>query len=247
MGKMHDTYGLMRRTHRAGQLGLEVLIAFFTIAVAGCATPRPSPKPESKPILLEAKVVNTFGDSVMSENRRADPTLALGAIPGDIRGGPRRTLQFVHMSGTPTIAINADALSAKVQEELSRETDEFLISGLSVEPADTRFARISVALMKKGSPTYGMATGFINADSYDPMTLVYFDRPCRVTGTTFGDNGAPSPITYDADVKKAGLTWLVAIQQESGGEIVLVANASSPKMFVAAPADNLKEGRFQLR
>jgi hypothetical protein len=230
----------------AGRLRLEALIASFTIVVAGCATPGTSPNPESKPILLEAKVVNTFGDSVMSENRRADPTLALGAVPGDIRGGPRRTLQFVHID-TPMIAINADALSAKVQDELSRETDEFLISGLSVEPADTRFARISVALMKKGSPTYGMATGFINADSYDPMTLVYFDRPCRVTGVISGDNGGPSPITYDADVKKAGLTWLVAIQQESGGAIVLVANAAAPKMFVAAPADNLKDGRFQLK
>jgi hypothetical protein len=244
---MQDAHKPMRRSHGAGHLGLEALLASFTLVVAGCATPGNSPNSESDPILLEARVVNTFGDSVTSENRRADPTLALGAIPGDLRGGPSRTLQFVHMADTPMIAINAEALSAKMQKELSRETDDFLISGLNVEPADTRFARISTILMKKGSPAYGMAAGFINAYSYDPMTLFYFDRPCRVTGMTSGDHGAPSPITYDAEVKKAGLTWLVAIQQESGGTIVLVANESTPKMFVAAPADNLKDGRFQLK
>ena len=145
------------------------------------------------------------------------------------------------------IAINADALSAKLRAESSRETDEFLIAGLSVEPANTRFARISAGFMKKGAPASGMAAGFINAYSYDPMTLFYFDRPCHVTGTISGDPGAQWPITYDADVKKAGLTWLVSIQQQSGGAIVLVANGSTPKMFVAAPADNLQDGRFQLR
>jgi hypothetical protein len=92
-----------------------------------------------------------------------------------------------------------------------------------------------------------MVAGFADAYSYDPMILFYFDRPCRVTGMTYGDHGAPSPITYDVNVKRAGLTWLVAIPQESGGTIVLVANESTPKMFVAAPADNLKDGRFQLK
>lgn len=244
---MYDARKRRRRTHGAGHLCLQALIASCTFIVAGCATPGRSPNPATARILLEARVVNTFGDSVASENRHADPTLALGAIPGDIRGGPSRTLQFVHMSDSPVIAINAEALSVKMRTELSRETDEFLISGLSVEPADTRFARVSVGLMKKGAPAYGMAAGFINANSYDPMTLFYFDRPCRVTGMTSGDHEGPSPITYDADVKRAGLTWLVAIPQESGGAIVLVANESTPKMFVAAPAENLKDGRFQLR
>jgi hypothetical protein len=244
---MHNAHKPMRRSHRAGHLRLAALLASFTLVMAGCATPGSSPNSESDPILLEARVVNTFGDSVTSENRRADPTVALGAIPGDLRGGPRRTLQFVHMADTPMIAINADALSAKMQKELSRETDDFLISGLSVQPADTRFARISTILMKKGSPAYGTAAGFVNAYSYDPMTLFYFDRPCRVTGMTSDDHGAASPTTYDVDVKRAGLTWLVAIPQESGGALVLVANESTPKMIVAAPADNLKDGRFQLK
>lgn len=244
---MRDVHESKRRAHCAGDLRLKALIVSFTFVVAGCATPGHSPDSKGDPMLLEARVVNTFGDSVMSEYAHADPTLALGAIPGAIRGGASRTLQFVHLADTPKIAINAGALSAEMQKVVSRETDEFLISGLSVEPADTRFARISVGLMKKGSPVYGMAAGFINAYSYDPMTLFYFDRPCRVTGITSGDNGAPSLITYDADVKKAGLTWLVAIQQESGGEIVLVANDSTPKMFVAAPAANLRDGRFQLK
>jgi len=244
---MHYALKIMRRAPGAAQLRLGALIASFSIAVAGCATHRSLPNATIAPIFLEAKVVNTFGNSVMSENRQADPTVALGAIPGDIRGDATRTLQFIHMADRPMIAINADALSAKTRSDLSRETDEFLISGLSVEPADTRFARISARLMKKGSPAANMAAGFINADSYDPMMLFYFDRPCRVTGVISGENGGPSLITYDADVKKAGLTWLVAIPQESGGAIMLVANKASSKMFVAAPADNLKDGRFQLK
>jgi hypothetical protein len=245
---MHDAYKPMRRARCAGHLRLKPLIAsFIFVVMAGCATPGSSPNSESDRMFLEARVVNTFGDSVMSENRRSDPTVALGAIPGDIRGVPSRTVEFVHMTDTPRIAIDVYALSAEIRTELSRETDEFLISGLSVEPAETRFARISVSFLKKGSPVYGMAAGFINAYSYDPMTLFYFDRPCHVTGMISGDPGAPSPITYDVDVKKAGLTWLVAIQQEGGGAIVLVANESTPKMFVAAPADNLQDGRFRLK
>jgi hypothetical protein len=103
----------------------------------------------------------------MSENRYADPTLALGAIPGDIRESPGPTLQFVHLRDAPMIALNVNALSTRMRKVLSRETDDFLISGLGVQPSDTRFARNSVGFMKKGSPAYGMAAGFINAYSYD--------------------------------------------------------------------------------
>jgi len=198
---------------------------------------------------LEARVVDTLGDSTLPALGRVDPTFALGAVPGDIRGAPRRTLQFIHLNDRPmaTMAtIDTAALSARIRDGLSRETDDLLISGVSVQPADTRFARVSVGFLKQGSPAKGMFVGFVDAYSYDPMSLFYFDRPCHVTGMTAGDRGTPSPITYDADVKKAGFTWLVAIEQQSGGEIVVVANASTPKMVVAAPTDNLKDGRFQL-
>jgi len=97
MGKIHDAHKPMEGAHGAGRLWLQALIASFAFVVAGCATPGSSPNSKSDPMLIEARVVNTFGDSVMSENRYADPTLALGAIPGDIRGSAGPTLQFVHL------------------------------------------------------------------------------------------------------------------------------------------------------
>jgi hypothetical protein len=245
---MSNTFRPMRRPPGAVQLGLRVLlVAPYIFVVAGCATAGSSSSSRNDLLIIEARLLNTDGDSVRSEWRNTDPTLALGAIPGDIRGSPNRTLQFVHLIETAVVAINTEEFSAEMQREMSRETDDLLISGLSVEPSDTRFARISVVLMRKGSPVAGMAVGFIDADSHEPMTLFYFDRPCRVSGTLPGDPGMPSPVTYDVEVKKAGLTWLAAIPQESGGAIELVARESTSKMVVAAPVNNLKNGRFQLK
>lgn len=224
-----------------------LLIASLAFAVAGCATADSSPTSKSDSVIVEARLLDTFGNPVTSERTNTDPTLALGAIPGDIRGTPNQTLQYVHLLETSVVAIDAGEFGAKMRGNMAHETDDFLISGLSVEPSDTRFARITAIFLRKGSPAYGMAVGFINAYSYEPMTLFYFDRACHVSGTIPGEPGMPSPVTYDVNVKKAGLTWIATIPQESGGAIELVANESTPKMVVAAPIGNLKDGRFQLK
>ena len=246
--KLHHANRPIRGPRGACHLGLKVLlIASFALVFAGCVTVARPPNANNSAMLVEARLLDTFGNSVTSERTNTDPTLALGAIPGDIRGSPNQTLQLVHLIETSVLAINTDEFSDKMRREMSRETDDFLISGLSVEPSETLFARVSVTFLRKGSPAYGMVVGFINANSYAPMTLFYFDRPCRMSGTISDDSGAASQITYDVDVKRAGLTWLVAIPQQGGGAIQLVASESMPKMIVAAPVDNLENGRFQLK
>ena len=225
---------------------IAALIGLFTSLAVGCATPRSSPNAATDSIFLEARVLNALGDSVLVDYGHADPTVALGAIPGAIRGGPSRTLQFIHLTDAPRIVINAKALRVEALKESSVDTDDSLIGGLNIDPPDTRFARVSTTFMKRGAPANGMAVGIIDPVLMNPLTLFYFDRPCRISGVVT-ERGVASPITYDAHVEKSGLTWLVATRQVNGERIVRVADEPIRKMFVAAPAENLKDGQFQIR
>lgn len=243
----------MRKKRSSGQwpiwshhLAITMMAASFIALEVGCSTPRQAKNGGFDSIVVQARLVDVLGYPVSVSAQYADAALGLGAIAGAVTGSPGRTLQYAAFTDMPTIEINASALKAALIEQTAAETKKSMDSGLRIEPADTRFARISTLLMNKGMAVGGIFAGFIDADSKNAMTLFYFDRPCRLTGFARGDANSLSR-TYDVVVAKPGLNWLIAQPREAGGLTVRIADESIHEMFVAAPSANRKIGLFQIR
>ncbi len=185
--------------------------ASFAAFVAGCTMPRPSPNVETDSIVVEAKFIDTKGDPISVDNRPTDSSLTLGAIAGAITGKPTRTLQVVRIAKLSAVEINLDSFAAAVVKQAAPMTPGSADSGLHIDPIDTRFARASTLLNYSGALPGNLFMGFVDPDSKNPLTLVYFDRPCRLTGVTAIANTGSEKLTlvYDVTVEKPGLNWLV--------------------------------------
>lgn len=100
-----------------------------------------------------------------------------------------------------------------------------LAGGLRIEPNDTRFGRVATTIGL--SETLGtLKVGFRDhvASKY-VLVLVFFDRPCRLTGTLRASNG--QIWSANVAIEKAGLAWL-----KMGDGHVTAAAVPSHFMFV---------------
>jgi hypothetical protein len=182
------------------------------------------------------------------DNRPADSSLTLGVIPGAIAGKPSRTLQVVRIAKLSVIEINLDSFETATIKQAAPMTAAFAESGLRIDPVDTRFARASTLLKYSGVLPGDLFVEFADQDSKNPLTLVYFDRPCRLTGARAIANGGGERLTlvYDVTVEKPGLNWLVRSPQGSNGFVVRTANEPIRKMLVVVPVEDLKHASIQI-
>jgi len=237
-----------------------IVTAFLTAFAGGCTTPRPppiaatdtilrpSPKSESDLVLVEAKFIDIKGDPVSVDNRPANLSLTLGIIPGAIAGKPSRTLQVVRIAKLSEIQINLGTFEAAIIKQAAPMTAAFADSGLRIDPVDTRFARASTLLNYSGVLPGDLFVEFADQESKNPLTLVYFDRPCRLTGAkTIANTGSEMlTLVYDVTVEKPGLNWLVRSPKGSNGFVVRTATEPTRKMLVVVPVENLKHASVQM-
>ena len=234
-----------QRSGRRAYLRFSTVGLFLVALAAGCSTARPPPNPKADSILVEARFINIKGDSISADKRPADSSLALGAIAGAIAGNPSQTLQVVPIAKMSTIKIDGSAFNSEINKHAATMSAQFSDSGLRVEPLGTLFARASTLLNYSGALPGNLFVGFVDADSKNSLTLVYFDRPCRLTGVTTTGN-EKLPLKYDVTVDKPGLNWLVRIPADGGGFVMRIANEPIRKMLVVAPVENRKNTSFQI-
>jgi len=203
---------------------------------------------ESASIVVEAKFIDVKGDPVSTNNRPSGSSLTLGIIAGAIGGNPSQTLQVVRIAKLSSIEIDLDSFEAAVIKQAVPMTALFATSGLGIDPVATRFARVSTLLTYSGAHSGDLSVGFVDPDSKKSLTLVYFDRPCRLTGTISIANKGGEELTtvYDVTVEKPGLTWLVRTPQGPGAFVMRVADEPIRQMLVVAPVENRKHGSFQI-
>jgi hypothetical protein len=217
--------------------------AILSVGAAGCSTARLPPSHETNSLLVEAKFIDVNGNPVSVDNRPTDSSLTLGVIAGAIAGKPSRTLQVIPIGKLSTIEINLGSFEAAISKQAVAMTAHFADSGLRIDPVDSRFARASTMLRFRGSLPGNLFVGFVDPDSKYSLTLVYFDRPCRVTGVTTSEK---LTLTYEVIVEKPGLNWLVRTPRAPGEFVLRVANEPIREMLVIAPVENRKNASFQI-
>lgn len=125
--------------------------------------------------------------------------LVFPTVPGAIMGAPR---------GAPlrTIPVEPGAtFELRLPGTMSTHAARFDSDSLAIEPADTRVARLGTF---HEYPEYGVfrgGGGFIDTRSGDPVVLVYFSNPARLTGSVHDPTGT---FRYDVKVDRSGWSWL---------------------------------------
>jgi hypothetical protein len=105
-------------------------------------------------------------------------------------------------------------------------------SGWKIAPADTRLIRVATNLNYEAPHRQLPMTKFVDLQSDRLLMLVYFDRPCQLTGAIAERAGSHDEV--DVTVGEAGLHWLEA----TGGaseltHVVRHASGTITPIFVA--------------
>jgi hypothetical protein len=127
-------------------------------------------------------------------------------------------------------------------------TEAALETGLKIDPANTRFARIAttIAVPNANDPD---VVGFVDSGSRNSVLAVFFDRPCRLSGRliTHQEQGDPIVLTADVVVSKAGISWLQFYSDRHGHTVLSNKGTMQRPLLVVAPLSNLKDGRFRMK
>lgn len=136
--------------------------------------------------------------------------LWLGAISGQIYGTTEAEIKTLGIGSAAAIAVPMTELEGLSAKSASGLTAAATAAGFAISPSDAHLVRIATSLLSK-DPKWHSATMHL-ADSLCETTLVlvYFDRPCRLSGAvvTHPSGGGTRTDDYDVVIEKAGLNWL---------------------------------------
>jgi len=192
--------------------------AFLIMAVAatcGCSPPAPPQKnssalPASTSIRFQAGYFAEDGRAIESGSLPKTIGVHAAPIPGNIFGAPVfPAVASVYVNiGEPSVLDLASA-EIKVEKIATSLNEEGISTGLRINPSATRLARLGIfaAYPDSGNGLPGYAS--LIGTSKEIYSIVYFDRPCRLTGMA---NSEGKTVTYDIQILSAGIHILAMSQ-----------------------------------
>jgi hypothetical protein len=174
---------------------LLVLLA-TAVLLAACSDPAPEHRADW---VLKSRIVFEGEPLPPSEYRLWFPY-----VIGDFYGAPD-TVDFIKptLQSDGTVAVDLNIGHDQLLAAL--EPAEFGVSLMKIEPADARIARLTPMAMQADGIEQVGSTQWIDADSKQPVMLVYADRPCRIFGGPF-----------DIRIAGAGYVWVGETAGEDG-------------------------------
>ncbi|MFK8022239.1 MAG: hypothetical protein AB8B86_20950 [Pseudomonadales bacterium] len=151
----------------------------------------------------------------------AQSQLWFPAVSGHFFGTPNlETKWSFELSEKGEFLINA------ITGDLAKQATQFDVreTSLLIEPATTKFARITPFLLAQydGEPV-GQAR-WVNSDSGKERMLVFFSQACRALGSIFY---AGKEVRFDLVVPAAGLFWLENKKRWLGPDRYVIATANN--------------------
>lgn len=164
------------------------------------------------------------------------------AVPGRLAGMPerffrirlKRTYAQLEAGTQKDFAVSLAAVERMLAERASVYVPRPEDSDFSVQPADTRFARL---ILSAGDPfTYPYSereAGFVDRGTEGRFVLLYVDRPCRIAGTIQANDGL---FRHQLVFERAGLHWLRIWPTAGGGARVTQLDPEGPvSVYVRYP------------
>lgn len=209
-----------------------VLIVLQLTALVGYATTAGNSQPANRQIIdLQVRIIGFNGKELHAGPgiRRSDLYLKFALLPGNLH--TERFLPFLdetlYLEDRSPIPLDlghlAERLAPKATSASETGSPEF-----AVTPKETRFARLLPGISFTTSQNVKMKEGFYDADTRDTLMLVYFDRPCHVSGVDTGSQPKPidSPPRIDIEVDAPGWVWIET--KKTGQSTYVEVRAPSP-------------------
>jgi hypothetical protein len=209
--------------------------AVFAGIMSGCTTSTPRSRHASEPTEIPIEFRNTSGSEVPIDARPGDLALLLGSIPGSILGRSTDSLQVVNIGRQQSVQVDLDDLAAKLSNQATK-LGRPAATTLQITPRDARFARVATGVIATKGAYTGLV-GFKDLQTREALTLLYFDRPCRLTGTSVSQSrpGREAVTTeYNIDVESPGLVWMVTKHDRASHTMNVRAEMPRP-VIVASP------------
>jgi hypothetical protein len=203
-------------------------IALITVCMSGCSSTPPVADKQSEVLVLSVKFGDIDGDVIKHEERPVKAFVTFGAISGTMLGSAPGPKLAVPIDLGPALSIDMNELQTYMRQHSATLTaTPGLTSTLQIDPIDTRFARVAHFVRYESAPRAPGPTRFVDSGSKDNLLLVYFDRPCHLTGTLTYGGAEPGSREYDVVIEHAGLNWLAATKKGLG-DYSIVRHAPSP-------------------
>jgi hypothetical protein len=160
-----------------------------------------------------------------------------------VSGLPDYSVQTQELGNTLTLSVDFSELRKVFNTRSTTITDDATKTGLKIDPVDTRFARVATSLGFENMAE-PLGFGFVDALSKRPLTLVFFDRPCRLFGVV---KEGETTIVFDVVVHGAGLTWIEMTGDGVGHVSMINAPVRPAPILVGAPIPLFMESFRQMR
>jgi hypothetical protein len=186
-----------------------VLLAIALVSL-GCATVGRFSDAATGQITVPVRFEDSLGNTLSVDGRPGNGTVWLGAIPGQIFGSPRTPLHTESINTSQAFTLDLDRLRGVSAQESGRINNVASDSGWKVVPTNTRILRVATDIGHDAHNSYQVNTRFADLGSTNVLILVYFDRPCQLTGTIPVHAAGQPPQTYTVNVtaENGGLHWL---------------------------------------
>jgi hypothetical protein len=209
------------------------------IALCGTLMLLAACEPETPPVendpqwVIRSRV--SFVGSDLATPRDALPLssfrLTFPYVAGDLYGAPS-IADFIHPKINPDYSFEIDLNRTQADLVRSLQPTEFNEEYLRIDPADARIARLTPQALQADGIEQVAATDWVDRRTHQPLMLVYFDRPARITGAVTR-NGHTT--RYNVRASKAGYVWIGVVQNEDSERMYREVDRPEQVILALAP------------
>ncbi len=175
------------------------------LSAVGCTTSPPVSNSDAGLVTVPVEFKDYVAQPVGKGPQGAQ--LWLGTIPGQLYGSTQAEFKTIGIGASISVAVPMTELERFSANHARRLTAAAAASGFTITPSDARLARVATGVLSQEALWRSASTGLAESSTKKVLTLVYFDRPCRLSGTVSASGGARTD-DYDVVIEKAGLHLL---------------------------------------
>jgi hypothetical protein len=161
--------------------------------------------------------------------------LRVSLIPGNISGvaDSPALFEFPLKVGEEK-SLNLASAQQAVERSAAPLTKQGADSGLTITPPDAKFARFSTVVAYLDTDKGVGGASFRGSRRNETLLMVYFERPCKVSGVT---HSRTATVTYNVGIARSGVHLLSLVRDSaSSAHVTEVVTLSGPLTLSIVPS-----------
>ena len=178
------------------------------LSAVGCTTTPRSSNIDAGLVTVPIEFEDYSGQ--ITDKGPRDSQLWLGAISGEVYGTTQAEFKTLGFGRSATIGLPLSELERLSARRATALNSAAAAAGFTITPSDARLVRVATVLLSTEPAWHSAGTSLADAVTMKTLVLVYFDRPCRLSGAVIAhpSSGGTRTDNYDVVIEKAGLNWL---------------------------------------